>query len=131
MRVIFDKKSEKQLDKLDSVTQKRIKKYVLELETLENPRDKGTALVGNLLIFGVIALVIIALSVISTIMNSLSSALKSRTEAKHITNSHPLHTLIMQIDKLHIIAYLLEIIARAFIKINLTLPTFFICFCPF
>lgn len=48
MRVIFDKKSEKQLGKLDSVTQKRIKKYVLELETLENPRDKGTALVGNL-----------------------------------------------------------------------------------
>lgn len=48
MQVVFSKKAEKQLEKLDKAMQKRIKKFVLELESLENPRSKGKALVGNL-----------------------------------------------------------------------------------
>lgn len=48
MEFAYSKKAQKQFDKLDSVIKKRIKKYTDELETLENPRDKGTALVGNL-----------------------------------------------------------------------------------
>lgn len=48
MEFAYSKKAQKQFDKLDSVIKKRIKKYTDELETLENPCDKGTALVGNL-----------------------------------------------------------------------------------
>ena len=48
MEFIFNKKAEKQLDKLHSTIKKRIKNFVLELETLDNPRDRGKALVGNL-----------------------------------------------------------------------------------
>lgn len=48
MEFIFNKKAEKQLGKLDSTIQKCIKNFILELETLQNPRDRGKALVGNL-----------------------------------------------------------------------------------
>ena len=48
MDFLYSKKAQKQFSKLDSVIKKRIKKYTDELETLENPRDKGSALVGNL-----------------------------------------------------------------------------------
>lgn len=48
MEFIFDKKAEKHLGKLDNTIQKRIKNFVLELETLQNPRDRGKALVSNL-----------------------------------------------------------------------------------
>lgn len=48
MEFIFNKKAEKQLGKLDSTIQKRIKNFILELETLQNPRDRGKALVSNL-----------------------------------------------------------------------------------
>lgn len=47
MQVVFNKKAEKQLEKLDNTIQKRIKNFVLELENLDNPRSKGKALVGN------------------------------------------------------------------------------------
>lgn len=47
MQVVLSKKAEKQLEKLDTQIQKRIKKFVLELESLGNPRSKGKALVGN------------------------------------------------------------------------------------
>ena len=45
MQVVFNKKAEKQLEKLDNTIQKRIKNFVLELENLDNPRSKGKALV--------------------------------------------------------------------------------------
>lgn len=48
MRFSYSKKAQKQFDKLDNVIKKRIKNYTNGLETLENPRDKGSALVGNL-----------------------------------------------------------------------------------
>ncbi|WP_121727406.1 type II toxin-antitoxin system RelE family toxin [Helicobacter labetoulli] len=48
MRFVYAKKAKKQFEKLDTITQKRIKALTQELETLENPRSKGEALVGNL-----------------------------------------------------------------------------------
>lgn len=48
MQVVLAKKAEKKFEKLDSQIQKRIKKFILELQTLKNPRSKGYALVGNL-----------------------------------------------------------------------------------
>lgn len=48
MRFIYSKNAQKQFKKLDSAIQKRIKDYTQELQTLENPRDRGKALVGNL-----------------------------------------------------------------------------------
>ncbi len=48
MRFIYSKNAQKQFKKLDSAIQKRIKDYTQELQTLENPRDRGRALVGNL-----------------------------------------------------------------------------------
>ncbi len=47
MRFVYSKKAQKQFKKLDSAIQKRIKAYTQELQTLENPRDRGKALVGN------------------------------------------------------------------------------------
>ncbi len=47
MRFVYSKKAQKQFKKLDSAIQKRIKVYTQELQTLENPRDRGKALVGN------------------------------------------------------------------------------------
>lgn len=48
MRFTYSAKAQKQFRKLDSTIQKRIRKFTDELQTLENPRDKGYALVGNL-----------------------------------------------------------------------------------
>lgn len=48
MRFIYSKKAQKQFKKLDSTIQKRIKIYTQELQTLENPRNRGRALVSNL-----------------------------------------------------------------------------------
>lgn len=48
MRFAYSIKAQKQFDKLDSTIQKRIKSYTSELQTLDNPRDRGKALVGNL-----------------------------------------------------------------------------------
>lgn len=47
MRFVYSKKAQKQFKKLDSAIQKRIKVYTQELQTLENLRDRGKALVGN------------------------------------------------------------------------------------
>ena len=48
MRVLLAKKADKALEKMDKITKGRILKYLAELETFENPRTKGRALVGNL-----------------------------------------------------------------------------------
>ncbi|PAF46094.1 addiction module toxin RelE [Helicobacter sp. 12S02634-8] len=48
MEFIYSPKAEKQLEKLGFATQKQISKYVANLETLPNPRQKGKALTGNL-----------------------------------------------------------------------------------
>lgn len=48
MLFAYSIKAQKQFDKLDSTIQKRIKSYTSELQTLDNPRDRGSALVGNL-----------------------------------------------------------------------------------
>ncbi|WP_299326484.1 type II toxin-antitoxin system RelE/ParE family toxin [uncultured Helicobacter sp.] len=48
MQFVYSKKAQKQFEKLDTITQKRIKNLTQELESLENPRSKGEALVGNL-----------------------------------------------------------------------------------
>lgn len=48
MKLILNTKTQKQFKKLDSVTKKRLEKFFDELETLDNPRVKGTSLVGNL-----------------------------------------------------------------------------------
>ena len=48
MQFVYSKKARKQFKKLDTATQMRIKALTQELESLENPRSKGEALVGNL-----------------------------------------------------------------------------------
>lgn len=48
MHFAYSIKAQKQFKKLDSAIQKRIKSYTSELQTLDNPRDRGKALVGNL-----------------------------------------------------------------------------------
>lgn len=51
MRVVFTDNAEKQFLKLDKPIQKQIQKFILKLQTLENPRERGKALVGNLIGF--------------------------------------------------------------------------------
>lgn len=48
MTVAFSDKAEKQFLKLDNTIQKQIKKFILKLEKLEDPRAEGKMLVGNL-----------------------------------------------------------------------------------
>lgn len=48
MKLILNTKAQKQFKRLDSVIKKRLEKFFDELETLDNPRTKGTTLVGNL-----------------------------------------------------------------------------------
>lgn len=48
MRFLYSKNAQKQFKKLDSAIQKRIKDYTQELQKLENPRNRGKALAGNL-----------------------------------------------------------------------------------
>lgn len=45
MRVVYTLEAEKQLAKLDKPIQKRIKRYLAEIE---NPRSRGKSLIGNL-----------------------------------------------------------------------------------
>lgn len=48
MKVVFTDNAEKQFLKLDKPIQQQIQKFILKLQTLENPRERGKALVGNL-----------------------------------------------------------------------------------
>lgn len=47
----FNKKSEKELSKLDRQTQEKIVKFLLDLEKKDNPRKSGRALKGELGLF--------------------------------------------------------------------------------
>lgn len=51
MKVIFSDKAKKFFLKLDKPIQKQIQKFILKLESMNNPRDAGKMLVGNLLGF--------------------------------------------------------------------------------
>lgn len=48
MKVVLNKKAQKQFDKLDSVIKKRVAELFDELEISNNPRSKGKALAGEL-----------------------------------------------------------------------------------
>lgn len=48
MYIIIQPNTKKQLKNLDFPTQKRIAKFIDNLEELENPRIKGKSLAGNL-----------------------------------------------------------------------------------
>ena len=48
MQLILTNIAKKKLKKLDVIMQKRIASFFDKLETLDNPRAKGRALVGNL-----------------------------------------------------------------------------------
>ena len=48
MTVSFLPSAEKQFLKLDKAVQRRIQKYILELQELHDPRVRGKALIGNL-----------------------------------------------------------------------------------
>ena len=48
MKVVLNKKAQKQFDKLTNETKKRIAELFDELEALNNPRSKGKALAGGL-----------------------------------------------------------------------------------
>ncbi|MCH5293341.1 MAG: type II toxin-antitoxin system RelE/ParE family toxin [Treponema sp.] len=47
MRVVFSDKAEKQFLRLDKAVQTQIKKFILKLQELEDPRERGKRLVGN------------------------------------------------------------------------------------
>lgn len=51
MKVIFSANALKQLKKLDKPMSSRIVAYMAEVAKLQNPRDRGKMLVGNLLGF--------------------------------------------------------------------------------
>ena len=48
MTVVFSAKAERKFLKLDNTIQKQIKKFILKLEKLEDPRAEGKSLVGDL-----------------------------------------------------------------------------------
>ena len=48
MKIIIQPNAKKQLKNLDFPVQKRIAKFIDNLEELENPRIKGKPLAGNL-----------------------------------------------------------------------------------
>jgi len=48
MKIQYSDVAKKQFIKLDKSVQKRIKKYLEEVATLENPRSRGKCLVSNL-----------------------------------------------------------------------------------
>ena len=48
MQIILASAAKKKLKKLDAIMQKRIASFFDELETLDNPRTRDRALVGNL-----------------------------------------------------------------------------------
>ena len=47
MRVVFSDKAEKQFLRLDKAVQTQIKRFVLKLQELKDPRERGKRLVGN------------------------------------------------------------------------------------
>ena len=47
MRVVFSDRAEKQFGRLDKSVQQHIKKFILRLQELQNPRIRGKGLVGN------------------------------------------------------------------------------------
>lgn len=51
MTVTLSDRAKKQLKQLDKTIQKRIVKFLYELAKLDDPRDRGKMLVGNLLGF--------------------------------------------------------------------------------
>lgn len=51
MKVVFSDKAEKQFMRLDKSVQLQVKKFILKLQELQNPRIREKALVGNLLGF--------------------------------------------------------------------------------
>lgn len=51
MTVTLSDRAKKQLKQLDKTIQKRIVKFLYELAKLDDPRDRGKMLVGNLLAF--------------------------------------------------------------------------------
>ena len=51
MQIIIQPNAKKQLKNLDFTVQKRIAKFIDNLEGLENPRIKGKSLAGNLIGF--------------------------------------------------------------------------------
>lgn len=51
MKVVYLNKARKQLAKLDNSVKRRILDYMDEVAKLENPRERGKMLVGNLIGF--------------------------------------------------------------------------------
>ena len=47
MKIVFSESAEKQFLKLDTAIQKQIKKFLVKLVSLDNPRSRGKALVGD------------------------------------------------------------------------------------
>ena len=48
MTVVYSHNAERQMQKLDTVVQQRIKRYMTKVAALEDPRSLGKALRGNL-----------------------------------------------------------------------------------
>ena len=48
MKIEYTPKASKQFSRLDKAVQTRIKKYMSEITTLDNPRSRGKALTSNL-----------------------------------------------------------------------------------
>ena len=48
MKIEYTPKASKQFSRLDKTVQTRIKKYMSEITTLDNPRSRGKALTSNL-----------------------------------------------------------------------------------
>ncbi len=48
MKIIYSEDAKKQLKKLEKTVQIRIKKYLREVEELDNPRGRGKGLAGDL-----------------------------------------------------------------------------------
>ena len=48
MKIEYTPKAGKQFSKLDKLVQSRIKKYMSEIATLDDPRSRGKALTSNL-----------------------------------------------------------------------------------
>lgn len=51
MKVVYQEKAVRQLEKLDKAVSRRIVNYMDEVATLANPRARGKPLVGNLVGF--------------------------------------------------------------------------------
>ena len=69
MKIEYTPKASKQFSRLDKAVQTRIKKYMSEITTLDNPRSRGKALTSNLAGFGDTAWVITAFCAISVMIS--------------------------------------------------------------